>query len=242
MMRPVITYETLRSFTYSNDALITRPVRGIILDFMGLGGAKMFDEDPGRGVALAGEGVIYLIPYINPWNWMNEQAVAYTEELIRVLLGRYDLPDDLPVVATGGSMGGLCALVYTRYARHTPVACVANCPVCDLEFHYAERPDLPRTLYSAFWGSGFDTLGEALRAHSPLHLVKSMPACRYTIFHCEADRAVNIHSHSEKFVRAMREAGHDIRYFTVPGRGHCDLDEASAERYGRIALEAVLNA
>ncbi|MBR4442145.1 MAG: prolyl oligopeptidase family serine peptidase [Clostridia bacterium] len=237
-MKSVITYETLRYFTYSNDKLIRGSVRGVILDFMGLNGNRMFDEDPERGVELAGKGIAYMVPYLNPWNWMNGQAVAYTDELLDALRGRYGLGDGLPVVATGGSMGGLCALVYTRYARVTPVACVANCPVCDLPFHYTERPDLPRTLYSAFGPCGADALDAALRAHSPLHLVSSMPDIRYVIFHCEEDRAVNIHSHSEKFVAAMR-AGHDIEYHTVPGRGHCDLDEAAWAMY-RGAAEAAI--
>ena len=236
-MKSVIAYENLRYFTYSNDQLIHGAIRGVILDFMGLGGAKMFDEDPERGVELAGKGIAYLVPYLNPWNWMNEQAVAYTDELLSVLRGHYGLGDSLPVVATGGSMGGLCALVYTRYARVTPVACVTNCPVCDLPFHYTERPDLPRTLYSAFGGSGGDTLDAALRAHSPLHLAPSMPDIRYVVFHCEEDRAVNIRNHSEKFVAAMRPA-HDIEYHTVPGRDHCDLDEAARAMYRKAAEAA----
>lgn len=237
-MRSVITYENLRLFAYSNDRLIQGKIRGVILEFKGLGGASMFDEDPERGVALAGKNIAYLIPYLNPWNWMNDQAISYTDELLDVLRGRYGLEDGLPVVATGGSMGGLCALVYTRYARVTPVACAANCPVCDLPFHYTERPDLPRTLYSAFGPGGAEALDEALRAHSPLHLAGSMPDARYVIFHCGADQAVNIRAHSEKFVAAMRPA-HNVEYHVVPGRGHCDLDETALALYCRAAEEAI---
>ena len=110
--------------------------------------------------------------------------MTYTEELLAALRIHYGLPKSLPTVAMGGSMGGLCALVYTRYARNTPVACVVNCPVCDLPFHYTERPDLPRTLYSAFMEDGADTLEEALRAHSPLHLAAELPDIPYTLFNC----------------------------------------------------------
>ena len=67
--------------------------------------------------------------------------------------------------------------VYTRYAAVTPVACVANCPVCDLPYHYTERPDLPRTLYSAFGDSDSETLGDAMKKASPYHLAlkREMP-------------------------------------------------------------------
>ena len=238
-MKKIITYEMLKNFTYTNDDLIRGEVKGIILSFMGLGGASMFSENE-RGTALAEKGIVYLIPYINPWNWMNEQAVAYTDELIDVLFAHYDLSERTPIVSTGGSMGGLCSLVYTKYAQRTPVACVANCPVCDLLFHFTERPDLPRTLYSAYGMYAADTIEEAMATASPLHLTDSMPKVKYTIFHCDADQAVNIHSHSEKFVEEMKKE-HEIEFIIVPGRGHCDLGEMKAA-YEKAAEDAILGA
>ena len=197
-------------------------------------------EEPFRGFGLAEKGIIYLIPYINPWNWMNRQAVEYTDELIDALFAHYYLPESTPVVSTGGSMGGLCSLVYTKYAKRTPVACVANCPVCDLLFHYTERPDLPRTLYSAYGTYAADTIEEAMATASPLHLADCMPDVKYTIFHCDADQAVNIHSHSEKFVEDMKKS-HDIEYIVVPGRGHCDLGDEFLPLYEKAAEDAILS-
>lgn len=237
-MKKIITYDTLKNFTYTNDDLIRGEVKGIILSFMGLGGAAMFSENE-RGTALAEKGIVYLIPYLNPWNWMNEQAVSYTDELIDVLFEHYGLAEHTPVVSTGGSMGGLCALVYTKYAKRTPKACVANCPVCDLLYHFTERPDLPRTLVSAYGMYEADTLEEAMATASPMHLIDCMPDVKYTIFHCDADRAVNIHSHSEKFVEEMKKE-HDVVYIVVPGRGHCDLGGMNAA-YEKAAEDAVLN-
>ena len=71
-MKKLITYENFGNFTYSNDALIQGEIKGIILSFMGLGGATMFESQP-RGDALAEKGIVYLIPYLNPWNWMNRR-------------------------------------------------------------------------------------------------------------------------------------------------------------------------
>jgi hypothetical protein len=136
----MITYETLRLFTYSNDELITRPIRGIVLDLMGLGDQRMFDAPTERGKALAQKGIVLLIPYNDPWAWMNARAVANTDAIVRALMRRYALAEDIPIVSSGGSMGGLAALVYTRYAALQPVACVANCPVCDLPYHYTSAP------------------------------------------------------------------------------------------------------
>jgi dipeptidyl aminopeptidase/acylaminoacyl peptidase len=169
---------------------------------------------------------------------MNRQTAAYTDEIIDVLIRQYHLPDDIPIVSTGGSMGGQSALVYMVYAARTPAACVANCPVCDLPFHFTERPDLPRTLYSAF-GTYEGTLNEALESASPYHLTEKMPDADYYIFHCEADGAVNKQKHSDRFVEKMK-ADHRITYYAVPDRGHCDLTPEMRQKYNEAIISSIL--
>ena len=236
-MEKIIRYDTLRSFAYCNDQICTKPIRGIAISFFGLGGASMYHEDTDVGKLYAQHGVLFLVPYTNPWAWMNRQTVDLTDELIDVLMEHYQLPETTPIVSTGGSMGGLSALVYTRYAKRTPVACVANCPVCDLPYHFTERPDLPRTLYSAF-GTYDCTLDEALRSASPLHLAEQMPRdTDYVLFHCEQDLAVNKQQHSDRFVNAITGT-HRITYYAVPERGHCDLPDETKTLFHNHVLEA----
>lgn len=237
-MEKIITMETLRSFAYCNNHICKQPIRGLVLSFTGLGGAAMFHDDTDEGRFYAENGILYLFPYYNPWSWMNRQTVDFTDELVDILFEAYPLPADLPIVSTGLSMGGLSALVYTRYAKRTPTACVANCPVCDLPFHYGERPDLPRTLYSAF-AAYEGTMEEAMRATSPLHLVEEMPTKTvYSIFHCEADTLVSKTKHSDPFVAAMKP-GHNVAYYTIPDCGHCALPEEERTRFTNCVLQAV---
>ena len=125
-MNKIITYETIRSFAYVNDAVCNKPIRGIVVNFCGLNNKDMFDEDTNEGVYYGEEGVLYVHPYNNPWSWMNAQAVAYTDEIIDVLFEKYALPESTPVVSMGNSMGGLASLVYTRYTKRTPVACISE--------------------------------------------------------------------------------------------------------------------
>ena len=236
-MSRLITYETLASFGYLNDALCQPPYKGLVIQFYGLGNTTMYKEPPAMAMDLAQAGILYLVPYTNPWAWMNPEAVALTDELVDVIFDHYHLPENLPIVSIGGSMGGHGALVYTRYAKRTPAACVANCPVCDLPYHFTERPDLPRTLYSAF-GSYEGTMEDALRTASPLHLAGNMPVpTKYTVFHCTADKAVNKKMHSDRFVQAMADV-HDLEYISVPDRGHCDLTEEMWAEYHRRIIEA----
>ena len=171
-MEKIITINNLRNFAYCNNQICIKPIKGMVVSFFGLGGATIFNEDTEEGCRYAEKGILYLVPYQNPWAWMNKQTVDYIDELIDVLFKEYNLPGDLPIISAGGSMGGLSALVYTTYAKRTPVACVANCPVCDLPYHFTERPDLPRTLYSAF-ATYEGTMEDALRSASPLQLLGS---------------------------------------------------------------------
>lgn len=234
----IITMENLRYFAYCNHAICAEPIKGVVLSFFGLGGSDMYDGETDEGRFWAEKGILYLVPYQNPWAWMNRQTAALVDELLDVLFEAYGLPENFPVISTGGSMGGLSALVYTTYAKRTPAACVANCPVCDLPFHYTERPDLPRTLYSAF-GTYDGTLEEALRSASPLHLVEKMPvSARYYIFHCEEDKAVNKQKHSDRFVAKMAQ-DHAVEYYAVPGKGHCDLTEEMWKLYRSCILKSI---
>ena len=226
-MKTVITADNLRSFAYLNSAVLVGEPRGLVLEFKGLGGMDMYGEDTPRGVFFGKRGVLYCVPYLDPWSWMNPCAVRETDEIVDAVFSRYG---PLPLVSTGGSMGGLACLVYTRYGKITPAVCAANCPVCDLPYHYTEREDLPRTLYAAFGASGEETLEDAMKKASPLHLAEAgeMPAIPYAVFHCTADRAVNKEKHSDRFVAALREYA-PVRYVPVEGRGHCDLGPVWAD-------------
>ena len=131
-MEKIINYENLRSFAYVSDKICEKPIKGIVVDLFGLGDMTMFWEDPDIAEECAKAGILYVIPYNNPWAWMNPQSIAFTDEIMDVIFEKYGLEENTPVVAVGGSMGGLASLVYTKYAKRTPVACLANCPVCDL--------------------------------------------------------------------------------------------------------------
>ncbi len=233
----IINYENLRSFAYVNDK-ICKEIKGIAIDFFGLGCMNMYSTDTQEGEMLAQEGILLVIPYNNPWAWMNKQAVDYTDEIIDVLFDKYNLPEKTKIVSMGGSMGGQSALVYTRYAKRTPVACIANCPVCDVVFHFTERDDLPRTLYSALWHENSD-INDALEKISPLHLANEMPKISYHIFHCDKDRAVNITAHSEKFVNEMRRIGHNVTYDIVNDRDHCQLTYEAKQKYIQFVIDEI---
>ena len=76
---------------------------------------------------------------------------------------------------------------------------------------------------------------EALESASPLHLVDKMPnESDYYIFHCEEDNAVNKQQHSDRFVERLKEQ-HNVHYYAVPERGHCDLTDEMWDLY-RVSI------
>lgn len=238
-MERIITCDNLRQFAYINDRICQQPIRGIVLSFFGLGSCGMYNKDIMEGELCAENGVLYVAPYTNPWSWMNRQAVSYTDEIVDVLLEKFQLSEDIPIISTGGSMGGQSALVYCAYAKRTPKACVTDCPVCDVVYHFNERIDLPRTMYSALYqeNCSFD---EALRSISPIHLVGKLPKIPYHILHCGNDSMVNLDAHSRKFVKAMTENGYEATLDIIPGKDHCDLSFDGKRKYAAYALKYIL--
>ena len=213
--------ETVDLFAFTNGAILKGTPRGILLQFHGLNFTQLRNECNEFEIRCAEAGILTVFPYCGPWSWMNMHTVRFVDRLVEVLKEKYGL-GGVPVVASGGSMGGLASLIYTRYAAVTPDACFANCPVCDLPYHATERPDLPRTLYHAY-GDYECGLEAALRLHSPYHQAAEMPDVPYFVVHGDADKSVNKGYHSDRFISAMREAGRRIEYYEVAGMAHCDL-------------------
>ena len=230
-MNKLINYDNLRMFCYSNDHLIKGDIKGVVLEFVGLGGMMMYKDDTELGIQFSKQNIIYIIPYYNPWSWMNKNTILFVDEIINCIINHYNL-NDVKIVSSGRSMGGLCSLVYARYANIRSgkvVKVVSNCPVCDLVYHYGERSDLPRTLYSAFFDEDGD-IKDVLSRYSPLHLVNEMPNISYFIIHTTSDNAVNIDRHSRRFVKEMKQ-NHDIKLIEIPDRVHCDLGEEGLKLY-----------
>jgi len=211
--------DEMRQVAWIGEKYLERPIRGVVLVLHGLGFAALKEEPSTEELAWARAGGLVVFPYYGPWCWMNRQARTFVDELVDAVYAAHRLPPRTPLISTGGSMGGGCALLYTRYAKRPVAGCLALFPVCDLRFHFSERPDLPRTIRHAFRGypEGLDTL---LAEHSPLCQVDHMPDVPYLIIHGDQDKAVAKARHSDRLVAAMRKRKMKVEYVEVPGMGH----------------------
>jgi len=209
----------LNQVAWIGDKYVHGPVRGIILRFSGLGSTGMKDGADPMELEWGQAGGLVVTPYHDPWGWMNPAMRAFTDELVSGLFARHSLAPGTPVIATGCSMGGYGALLYTCLSGRPVAACAAVSPACDLVFHYTERPDLPRTLHHAFGSYG--DISEALIAHSPWHQADQMPDVPYLLIQGDKDGLVSKAQHADKMAAALRARGLTVDYREQPGMGHC---------------------
>ena len=211
--------DVIKEVAWVGDEYVKGPIKGVVLSFHGLGqgvrsGPSIEEFEWAR------DGGLVVYPYYGPWAWMNRQARAMVDELVDAIYAAYGLADRIPLICTGGSMGGQASLLYTRYAKRQVSACLANCPVCDMSYHFHERPDLPPTIRHAFLGYQ-GSLESLLAEHSPLNQVTAMPDIPYRIIHGGKDGAVAKRFHSDKLVAAMRKRKMTVEYVEVADMGHC---------------------
>ena len=221
--------DELNRYCWSNADRINGIIKRAVLEFQGLNRFQMLDQPTALDLELADRNVLYVIPYTAPWSWMNRSAQAYTDRLLTSIFKAYDLPEELPVVSSGYSMGGQAALMYTLFGTRRISACYANSPVCDLIAHFREREDIPRTLVNALIGSEASFETELVR-HSPLHRAGDLPDIPYMIVAGEADDQVNKAVHSDRFVERMRQLGRNVRYDQLPDMRHWQITDYKVYR------------
>ena len=209
----------IEEFAWIGKDYVKGSIKGVVLAFHGLGGGPKTGPNT-EELEWAHRGGLVVHPYCGPWSWMNRQTRAMIDALVDAIYAAYGLADSIPLICTGGSMGGLGSLLYTRYAKHSVSACFANCPVCDLMFHFHERPDLPPTIRNAFQGYP-ESLAALFAEHSPLQQVAALPDISYRIIHGDEDPAVSKQHHSDKMVPIMHKHKLNVEYIEVPGMGHC---------------------
>lgn len=230
----IICADNMRSFCYTNAHLVTR-ARGILLTLHGRGDPGTLSDSPWAEL-LAEKGIVQIFPYYDPWAWLNRSAVNLCDALIGVICSRFGLGEEPLLVCEGGSMGGLSALLYPIVGRYKPAAAAANCPACDLVYHYSARPDLPRYFVCAYGGGEETDVEAVMKAHSPMHRLEELPDIPILLVHGLADPMIAAGPNSETFARRVNERGGRAVYIPVEGMGHCNMPEETAKKYNDYIL------
>ncbi len=214
----MINTALLDKLAWLSFASVQAPISGIVLRFPGLGTTGMKSDPDPYDLEWGQSGALTVLAYQDPWGWMNSGTLQFIDDLVDAIRERHQLAPEVPLISTGGSMGGHAALLYTMKTRHRVAACMALWPVCDIPFHYTERVDLPRTFHHAYGSYG--DISAQLREHSPLHHPEALPDIPYLFVHGDKDQAVGKAAHSDKLVAALRERGRQVEYIERPLLGH----------------------
>jgi len=233
--------DNLGCFVNTNEMLLgPGGPRGIVLEFPGLGGGSCLGgtmdmtpyADP-YAKALADAGLLLMYEFSGPWSWMNRGAVRLADLTVDAARAKFGLAENTPLIATGGSMGGLGGLIYAADSRHKVTACAVTCPCLD-PFELLERkdfPDFPRTLLTAV--AAYEApLEEALATVSPVGRVKDMPDIPYLIMADEDDELCLL-STADRYVEALRQkfSPANPEYIVMEHCGHGGFTPAARQRF-----------
>ena len=241
-MKEYINRDTVYYYARTNESFLQQTIKGILLEFPGLGGGSClggldemgtYDTDFSR--KCAAEGVILAYIYTGPWSWMNEGAVRIADAVVDALKDKYDMAE-VPIVVSGGSMGGLGAIIYTCKSEHKITACCAACPCCDVPDRYNVIDSFPRTFISAVAGYDCDSLSEALKQISPIHCIDDMPFIPYFFSNCCNDE-VFPEDQLDLYVEKMIGKGHYVEYIKMPGKLHGEFSEEGITRLREFQLK-----
>lgn len=244
----VFTYKDINYFTRNNLNYIEGDIKGIVMEFPGLGGSSclgglvsMGEYNTGWAQNCGKNGILVMYMYCGPWSWGNKGVVRMADLVIDALKEHFDLPDDIPVVSTGGSMGGIGALNFTHGSRHNIVACMAACPCYDILGEYTSfnvNPSFPRTYITAVYNYDM-TLTDALKSITPCENIETMPKVPYYIVCNENDECFDDEG-MKKFAKDMEDAGHNVTFKFLPGTTHGQFTDEERVSYTSFIEKSIL--
>ena len=236
-----INRDNYRLFCNSNEELLNGAMpKGIVLEFPGLGGGSClggkrdlekvytctWSQFP-ETTAAAGYVHVYMTP--GPWSWMNPGAVRETDLVVDAIRAKFKLAEGSPLIATGGSMGGLGALVYTANARHRVTACAAACPCFDAVALYDCKASFARTFISAIAALDLP-FEDGLKRISPMHNLQKMPKIPYLIV-CDCEDDIFPERGMDDYVARLRAHVGAVEHIKLPGKKHGEFTPEARKRF-----------
>ena len=223
-----INTENYLLFCNTNEQDLKLPLKGIVVEFPGLGGGsclggglmdlRPYDGDGRLTSDKSNNGILIAYLFPGPWSWGNKGAVRYADAVVSALAKKYNLEEGFPLVACGGSMGSVGALMYAAESKFSVCACAIACPITDVEGFISSEAGVPRTIISA--AAGYDMpLQEAIHSFSPIHRVKDMPAISYYIS-SDGNDLQFAYAQCDEFIEKLRAGGADVEYHEQPGLDH----------------------
>lgn len=240
-----INKDTVSYYANTNEEFLKTTVKGIILEFPGLDGGSCiggtlpcaaYDTEWTRRFAEKGIVVAYLFP--GPWSWGRKGVCRIAEAVAAAIADKYNLGADFPLAACGGSMGGVGTVMFSSQTKLKLRAAAIACPCVDARDRLDCHPEFPRTYISAVAGLDME-FEDGLCEISPICCIDKMPEIPYFIC-SDGEDEVFPEEQCDMYVEKLKDAGHDIEYYSQPGKKHGEFLPEVRERLHIFLENAIL--
>lgn len=238
-MERFITAKNIEDFCITNERCLKNGVNGIkklAVEFPGFDGNSCLsgnfnniELNNGFAQALGDANILLIYVFTGPWNWMRDVSVKTVDDIIGSVKEKYKLPENIEIVLTGGSMGGLGALMYAANGKYKASACAVSCPVCDLFAVSKFSHFFAASVYfaCAHYNCDYDT---AVKDLSPLYRVKDFPKIKYFVLWCDKDDVIYPNENAIPLIEKMTAAGLDLKTLKLENKGHCEHTAEGLDR------------
>ncbi len=216
-----INKDNLSDYAFLNTDTLKLPLKGICVCFHGYTDDTMFEKSNALAKALGEKGIAWVFPYYSVWGWLGSNALEFCEQVIDAVYDKLNAPDDTPFISSGGSMGGLTALMYCVLGKRKAVRCAADCPVTDMHKIFVDNYTMRRAILSAHIEKQ-GNLEDILKEYSPVYRVNDMPKIPYFLLFGEKDKYIT-ENHYPPLFEKMCSAGHNVKLHIEEGMGHCEI-------------------
>jgi len=208
-----INKDNILTYAFVNFDTLKEPINAVCIDFHGYTDASRFTESNRQATELGKQGIVYVFPYYSVWAWYSKSSRIYNEMVLDAVYEKIGV--DVPLVVSGGSMGGMTALMYSIEGKRRPVGCVVNCPVTDMELVYNKLDGVRPAILSAHIEEGLN-----LKSFSPYHRINDLPDIKYFALFGGEDSCI-----TKDFYIPFNEKmlGRKYEFYLVPQMPHCDI-------------------
>ena len=212
----------LSDYAFLNEDTLIYPLRGICICFHGYSDATMYEKSDEVASYLGKRGIAWVFPYYSVWAWMSRSSQVFNEQVIDAVYEKLGADNTIPLIVSGGSMGGLTALNYLIYGKRDAIGCVLNCPVTDMNRVFSDWPDFRRAILSAHIEEEAP-LEDVLKRYSPVCFAKELPHIPVFLVFGERDTYF-FNTQMPPMIEKFEQYGVDYTLLTEPEMEHCDLD------------------
>ncbi len=223
-----INASNLSDYAFVNEDTLARPLRAVCVCFHGYSDATTYEKSPTIARILGEQGIAWVFPYYSVWAWMSRNSREFNEQVLDAAYDRLGADESIPLIVSGGSMGGMTALNYLVYGKRTAIGCALNCAVTDLNRLFTDSPFFRKSILSAHITEE-GPLDAVLSRYSPVAFAASLPSIPYYLVYGDADPYF-YQTQMPLMVERLEHFGRDYTLLTVPGMAHCDIDSHPSAR------------